>query len=714
MNQDHFGLSCLKFDQTPLRSAASGRKTGSLLTLAAFTFIIGVAGAMAAPSTAPTKPSDLYQGTNIWTVRLQFTAEQWEAMEPAGGGGGFFGGFGGGGNRGGVGGQGGPGGQRGGGGFGPAMLIAPSFLKYGDNDHDGKLSTAEFRALGEKWFVEWDKDKSGQLTAEQLKAGLNLVVEMPNFGGAGRGGPGGGGPGRGGPGGGGGRGSFLQGAEGKRNGLASAAGIEFKYVHADLDFDGKQIKDVGVRYKGNGTFMESRGSIKRSLKIDLTEYVKGRKLAGVTKLNLHNNVTDASWMNEPLGYRLFRDAGVPAPRTAYARVYITVPGKYDQQYFGLYSLVEEIDKVFAGEVMGGKGAIFKPVTQSLFGDLGDDWKNYNQSYDPKTELSAAEKNRVMQFSKLVTGGSDEAFAGKLAEFVDLEKFARFMAVNVGLANFDSILDMGQNFYVYLDGKTQRFQFLPWDLDHSFGQFGMRGNQEQRENLSIQRPWSGENRFLERVFKVDAFKKLYLARLEEFSKTIFQPARLHQQVDDFAVAIRPSVKLESTEKLERFELAVAGKGVPAAGFGGGFRQPAQPIKPFVTARAKSVTDQLAGKSEGQTLEGFGFGGGGGRGRGGFGGGGQGGRPGGPGGFAPGNFLGDSFLAALDANKDGQLTRLEFTQGFDKWFVTWNVDKSGVLTDEQLRAGINQALATSRGGPPGGPGFGPANGQGPRQP
>ena len=69
----------------------------------------------------------------------------------------------------------------------------------------------------------------------------------------------------------------------------------------------------------------------------------------------------------------------------------------------------------------------------------------------------------------------------------------------------------------------------------------------------------------------------------------------------------------------------------------------------------MIDQVAGKSEGQTLGEFGFSGRGGRGA-----------PGGPGGFGPGMFLGNAFMAALDANKDGALTRDEFTQGFAKWF------------------------------------------------
>lgn len=146
-------------------------------------------------------------------------------------------------------------------------------------------------------------------------------------------------------------GSGSLGAPGKRNGLSSAMGIEFNYVHADLDFEGRSLTDVAVRYKGSGTYLQSRGNLKRSLKIDLNKNVKGQQLAGVTTLNLHTNVTDASWMNEVLSHRLYRDAGMPAPRTAYARVLLTVPGKYESQYIGLYSLVEDIGKNFLEEML---------------------------------------------------------------------------------------------------------------------------------------------------------------------------------------------------------------------------------------------------------------------------------------------------------------------------------------------------------------------------
>ncbi len=330
-------------------------------------------------------------------------------------------------------------------------------------------------------------------------------------------------------------------------------------------------------------------------------------------------------MNEVLSYRLFRDAGVPAPRTAYAKVFVTVPGKFDRKYFGLYSIVEDVDTHFAHDRFATKeGAIFKPVTPQLFNYDGEDWSKYNQSYDPKTELSDGDKRRVMDFSKLVTSGSDAEFAARVAEFVDLEEFARFMSVTVWLSTMDSILMMGQNFYVYLHPATHQFQFVPWDLDHSFGQFPMGGTQEQRENLSIHTPWRGANRFLERMFKNETFKKLYVAAMTEFSKSVFRPERFIQQVDELAAAIRPAVKEESEEKLARFDKAVAGESVERFGFGGGpggpggpgegprragggrrfgpggGMQSAKPIKGFVVARAQSVADQLSGKSQGEVL------------------------------------------------------------------------------------------------------------------
>ena len=574
------------------------------------------------------------------------------------------------------------------------MIVAPAFLSQGDLNHDGRLSREEFAALARKWFAAWDTNNTGTLDLGKIQAGLNgTLVQAGGGPGARAGGPGNRGPGM-----------MLQGAEGKRNGLASAMGIEFVYVHADLDFEGHRFQDVGVRYKGNGTFLESRNTLKRSLKVDLGKFANNPLLGGARILNFANNVTDASWMNEVLSHKLYRDAGIPAPRTAYARVFVTVPGKFDRQYFGLYALVENVDKYFVQRAFGTKhGAIFKPVTPALFNDLGPDWSAYQQTYDPRLSLFPEQAQAIIDLCQLVTRGDDTQFAARIGECLDLPEFARFMAIMVWLSDLDGILGPGQNLYLYLHPKSQLLEFIPWDQDHSFGQFAMRGSQEQRENLSIHKPWEGDNRFLDRMFKLEAFKRAYLANLQELSVTLFNPARFSNQVNEIATAIRPAVQEESEAKLARFDQVVAGKVLSGGGFGPFGGLGIKPIKPFAEARTRSIRDQLAGTSKGMTLGGFGFPGDGPGGPGG---------PGGPQGFGPGTFLGGAFLRALDQDKDSSVSRDEFTQGFAKWFEAWNTDHRGVLTEEQLRAGINQDLSPFQGGPPQGfgppPGFGPDSG------
>jgi len=120
-------------------------------------------------------------------------------------------------------------------------------------------------------------------------------------------------------------------------------------------------------------------------------------------------------------------------------------------------------------------------------------------------------------------------------------------------------------------------------------------------------------------------------------------------------------------------------------GGPQGQPLKPIKAFVDVRYQSVLDQLAGKSDGLALDGTPI------------------RPRvateappTPG-FGPGFFLAPVILKAFDANKDDMLTREEFSGGFAKWFESWNTDKSGLLSEAQLRAGLNSDFVTQSPGP-----------------
>jgi spore coat protein CotH len=379
---------------------------------------------------------------------------------------------------------------------------------------------------------------------------------QPRFGGGGGGGFGG---------------DRFLGPPGGRNGVAARQGVEFDYAHATLQINDWTFNDVAVRYKGNGSYLRATrgGGNKISLKVDLNKYLKGQTLAGLTTINFQNNITDVGWMNEVLAYQLYRDAGALAPRTTYAQVSLTVEGQRQKQYLGLYSISENVDENFAEERFGTKkGAIFKPSTQGLFTDWGQDWAVYHQSYDPKTDLTDAQKQRVIALGRLVSGATDGEFAANIGDYVDLDDLARYCAVLVWLANHDSLLQNGQNFYTYLNPDTNRMHFIAWDQDFSFG------NTRNNGGWSIYQP--ANQLFLSRLYKVDAFRSKYLARMTEFSDRLFVADRFMRQVNEIGAAIRPSVELEGMEWLAGFDQIASGR----AG-----------IVPYVASRAAFVKSEL---------------------------------------------------------------------------------------------------------------------------
>jgi spore coat protein CotH len=215
---------------------------------------------------------------------------------------------------------------------------------------------------------------------------------------------------------------------------------------------------------------------------------------------------------------------------------------------------ENVDENFFEERFGTrKGASLKPSTQDLFTDWGAEWNVYDQSYDPKTDLTDAQKARIMALGRLVSRATDEEFAAQIGDFVDLDDFARYFAVLVWLANNDSLLQNGQNFYTYLHPDTNRMHFIAWDQDFSFGNV-----RNLATSWSIHQPWSGNNRFLTRLYNVEAFRSTYFARLIEFSERLVGPERFQQQITEIAPAIRPSVEIEGKEWLPEFDQIAAGQ------------------------------------------------------------------------------------------------------------------------------------------------------------
>ena len=484
-------------------------------------------------------------------------------------------------------------------------------------------------------------------------------------------------------------------------------GYEFDYVKADLELDGEVVNEIGLRFKGNGSYMLSASSRKRPFKIDFNRFVNDQRFHGMQQLNLHNNVMDPTHVRQALSYPVFQAAGVASPRTAFAEVTLTIDGECDRESLGLYTLVEEIDKAFLRRhFQTDKGLLLKPEGTQGLEYKGEDWSDYAW-FEAKSKPKKRETRRVIEAVRLIHKADDERFRREIGDYLDLDEFAGFLAANALLANMDSFLTHVHNYYVYLSPATNKFVLLPWDMDLSMGAFFMAGSAEQLQELSITHPHMSDNKLIDRLLAWDDFNKTYRNQLRKLTETCFGDEGLTTKSLSVVQAvlkepIARDAKRAAAEQAARGPGGFGPGGFGPGGGGSGMFGSATGLETFLVKRRESVIAQLAGTSKGKA-PGMSFGPGG---PGGFGPGGGG--PGG-GGFGPGNFHGPQLLSAADANKDQKLSREEFLNLASKWLREWDKNKDDSLSGEEITAGLNAALGPPPNAAPGGfkppAGFGP---------
>ncbi len=446
-------------------------------------------------------------------------------------------------------------------------------------------------------------------------------------------------------------------------------GFEFAYVPATVELNGQRLDNVGLRYKGSGTYMMSQRHVKRSLKFDFDKFDDQQTWQGLKKLNLNSGVMDPSKSREALAYTLFHAAGVPASRTSFADATLTVPGKFDREPLGLFTVVEQVSKPFLkAHFNRGDGLLLKPEGIRGLPHFGDDPEAYKETYNPKEDARPEDWKRLVELTRLINVADEEEFRERIGEFLDLDSFASFVAANTVLASMDGFLGMGHNYYLYLSPETNKFVFIPWDLDLSFGSFNMYGSPEQLADLSIAHPHVGDNKLIDRLFAMPDWQARYRGELERISREVLADESLLGQLAEVEAAI---------ETLRTKDQAAADKrGERSAG--GLFGATPLPLKSFIERRTRSIDDQLTGKSKGYVPSG-GFGPGG-FGRGGF----------GPPGSPP---IAPRLLAALDADKNGSLSEQELVEGMSRLSGEWDTDKDGELSQQELADGL-QGLSPGR--------------------
>jgi spore coat protein CotH len=236
-----------------------------------------------------------------------------------------------------------------------------------------------------------------------------------------------------------------------------------QFYAANISLDNEVVQQVGIRSRGKG----SRSGTKPGLKIDFNKYVRGQEFHNYKSLVLDNLTQDNTFLKEALSYAAFEAMGIAAPQISFTRLTV------NDEYWGLYSLVEDISKPFLEQRFGqddGNLFSYEYAFDYRFAYTGDTVGIYIPlPFEPETNQDSLDPKGLIEFIRVASEAPDAGFVAAISPFLDVDRFLTHVAVENALAENDGIVGSQgmNNFYLYQYEDSTRFVFIPWDKDTSF-------------------------------------------------------------------------------------------------------------------------------------------------------------------------------------------------------------------------------------------------------
>lgn len=296
---------------------------------------------------------------------------------------------------------------------------------------------------------------------------------------------------------------------------ASQPGVEaYTYFRASVTIDGVTVNDVGVRKKGN---LGSLSTTRPGLKLKAAEFVPGQRIAGQKMVTLNNNNQDDSYINQCLGYEMFRAAGIPASRCAFARVWVNGVD------LGVYSHVETIrDQFLARHFADDSGNLYESGGDFAPGQTGGFQPKTNETMPDCTDL-----DRVVS----ALAAPDGELATRVDAVVDLDQFMRYWAMEVLLAHWDGYANNRNNYYFYHDPTSDQISFIPWGIDSLFAE-RQRTTRPQSVYACGAMTW--------RLYNAPPTRAMYLAALRDVLTNVWDPNAILLEIDRLEALLTPVV------------------------------------------------------------------------------------------------------------------------------------------------------------------------------
>ncbi len=325
-------------------------------------------------------------------------------------------------------------------------------------------------------------------------------------------------------------------------------------VRADAVIFGEPLDGIGFRMRGQFSLRESGD--KKPFKIDTDAYVDGQEFHNLRQLILLNSIGDPSLMYEKLAYEMMEFAGMPASHAAYVELWIDITDD-DQTplYWGVYLLAERVDNKYLSNRFGPEsvgGNLYKashaqrgPMDLIYYGESIEDYpiQNGQTAYGKMNNEEEADYSDIIELCRVIDGteyASDEKFMQALEDVLNVDAFLRYIAVVTILNNWDTYPYTGNNYYLFNNPVTGRFEWIPWDLtwgnNASAPLFG-RTDMGMLEGAPL----------YDTVFQVERYKSKYAAYVDLLLRYWFTTENISDKAQTYHRMIAPFVTQSTGDK-----------------------------------------------------------------------------------------------------------------------------------------------------------------------
>ncbi|MCP4592640.1 MAG: hypothetical protein GY842_18050, partial [bacterium] len=240
-----------------------------------------------------------------------------------------------------------------------------------------------------------------------------------------------------------------------------------RVVNSQID---ETIADVGIRPRGN----TSRDSVKKSWKLKFNEFVPGREFHGLEKFNVNGEHNDIAITRSKLAWDLFKAMGVPSPRAHHVQLKIN-DGTYVE---GMHINIEQIDDEFVDAwYENDEGNLYKCVYKGARADLRyvapgtpETYQNLGGglTYQEEINEDSPDYTDLANFIDFINNTDDPTFAAGIMARFSVDNFLRAMAVDVTIGQWDNYWYGANNYFLYHNQDTDRFEYIPYDYDNTYG------------------------------------------------------------------------------------------------------------------------------------------------------------------------------------------------------------------------------------------------------